>query len=158
VNGTSAIKRVGHVGVAVEDLDRAVEFYEAFLQAKPFSEYTNERKPFIDELVGYQATMQEAWFELGDTYLELLQYLEPEPGRTSPETYNVGHMHLCLEVEDVEAEYERLRAADLGIEFRSEGPVTVPADEPDFGGDRYLYLRTPDGTTFELFQPADAAV
>jgi catechol 2,3-dioxygenase-like lactoylglutathione lyase family enzyme len=158
MNGTSASKRVAHIGVAVEDLDRAVEFYEAFLQAKPFSEYANERKPFIDELVGYEATMREVWFELGDTFLELLQYIEPAPGRTSPETYNVGHMHLCLEVEDVDAEYKRLRDADLGIEFRSEGPVRVPEDEPDFGGDRYLYLRTPDGTTFELFQAADGAV
>jgi catechol 2,3-dioxygenase-like lactoylglutathione lyase family enzyme len=151
-------RKVGHVGVAVEDLDRAIAFYEVFLQAEPVATYRNERKPFLDELVGYEATMREAWFELGDTFLELLQYIEPEPGRTNPETYNVGHMHLCIQVDDVQAEYERLRDADLGIEFRSEGPVRVPEDEPDFGGDRYLYLRTPDGSTFELYTPSAADV
>lgn len=143
-----------HIGVAVADLDDAVEFYKVFLDAEPIGFYENDREPFIDRLVGYEARMREAWFELGDGFIELIQYSSPTPGRTDPETYNVGHMHCCVEVEDVEAEYERLRAAELGIEFRSEGPVMVPADYPEFGGDRYLYLRTPDGTTFELFTPA----
>jgi catechol 2,3-dioxygenase-like lactoylglutathione lyase family enzyme len=148
--------KVNHVGLAVSNLEEAVAFYRVFLDAEPIATYENDRKPFIDQLVGYEAKMKEAWFELGDGFVELLEYSQPAPGQTSPETYNAGHMHLCLEVEDVEAEYERLRDADLGIEFRSEGPVTVPDDEPDFGGDRYLYLRTPDGTTFELCTRASA--
>lgn len=143
-----------HVGVAVENLERAVEFYEEFLQAAPLSTFENDRTPFIDELVGYEANMREAWFPLGDGYLELLEYSQPEPNRTNPETYNIGHMHFCFEVEDLDAEYRRLRDADLGIEFRSDGPVTVPEEEADFKNERYLYLRTPDGSTFELFQPA----
>ena len=146
--------KFAHVGLAVADLDKAVEFYKTFLDAEPIARYENDRKPYIDELVGYQAKMREAWFQLGDGFVELLEYSQPEPGRTSPESYNVGHMHLCVEVEDVDAEYERLRDADIGIEFRSEGPVTIPEEEPDFAGDRYLYLRTPDGSTFELFTPA----
>lgn len=148
--------KINHVGLAVSNLEEAIAFYRAFLDAEPIATYENDGKPFINELVGYEAKMKEAWFELGDGFIELLEYSEPAPGRIDPETYNAGHMHLCLEVEDVEAEYVRLRDAELGIEFRSEGPVTVPADEPDFGGDRYLYLRTPDGTTFELCTPASA--
>lgn len=147
-------RRFAHIGVAVADLDGAIEFYREFLQAEPIATYSNDRKAFIDELVGYEATMREAWFPLGDGFLELLEYSNPAPGQTSPETYNVGHMHLCVEVVDIEAEYARLRNADIGIEFRSEGPVTVPDDEPDFKGERYLYMRTPDGSTFEFFQAA----
>lgn len=148
-------RRFAHVGVAVADLDRAVEFYKVLLQAEPIGTYSNDHKPFIDELVGYEAKMREAWFALEDGFIELLEYTEPRPGVTDPETYNAGHMHLCIEVEDVGAEYERLRAADVGIEFRSPGPVTVPEEEEaDFAGERYLYLRTPDGSTIELFQPA----
>jgi catechol 2,3-dioxygenase-like lactoylglutathione lyase family enzyme len=150
--------RFAHVGVAVADLDAAVEFYEVLLQAEPIGIYSNDRKPFIDELVGYEAKMREAWFELGDGFIELLEYSQPRPERTSPETNNVGHMHVCIQVEDIEAEYRRLREADLGIEFRSDGPVTVPDDEPDFAGERYLYMRTPDGSTVEFFQPAVATV
>lgn len=148
------MRKFAHVGVAVEDIDRAVEFYRVFLDAEPIGEYSNDRKPFIDRLVGYEATMREAWFPLGDGFIELLEYSRPAPGRTDPETYNVGHMHLCVEVEDIDAEYARLRDADLGIEFRSDGPVTVPDDEPGFAGERYLYMRTPDGSTFEFFEQA----
>jgi catechol 2,3-dioxygenase-like lactoylglutathione lyase family enzyme len=151
---TGGKRNFAHVGIAVADLDDSIEFYKVFLDADPIGLYENDREPFIDQLVGYEARMREAWFELGDGFLELIEYSSPAPGRTDPESYNVGHMHFCIEVEDVVAEYERLKAAGLGIEFRSEGPVTVPSDYPDFGGDRNLYLRTPDGTTFELFTPA----
>jgi catechol 2,3-dioxygenase-like lactoylglutathione lyase family enzyme len=153
VDATSR-KRFAHVGVAVADLEQAIEFYKVLLQAEPTGTFSNDRTPFIDELVGYEAKMREAWFELGDGFIELIEYTEPRPGRTDPETYNAGHMHLCVQVDDVEAEYERLRDADVGIEFRSAGPVTVPDDDPGFAGERYLYMRTPDGSTIEFFQPA----
>jgi catechol 2,3-dioxygenase-like lactoylglutathione lyase family enzyme len=147
-------RRFAHVGVAVANLEEAVEFYRVFLQADPIHFWESDRKPFLDELVGYEAVMREALFPLGDGYLELLEYSEPKPGATSPESNNVGHMHLCIEVDDLEAEFRRLKEADLGIEFRSDAPVLVPDHEPDFRGERYLYLRTPDGSTFELYQPA----
>lgn len=147
-------RKFGHVGLSVANLEEAIEFYRVFLDSEPTAQFENDRKPHIDALVGYEAKMREAWFQLGDGFLELLEYSQPEPGRTDPESYNVGHMHFCMEVEDVGAEYERLRDAEIGIEFRHEGPVTIPDDDPDFGGDRYLYLRTPDGSTFELFTPA----
>jgi len=154
--GNGSKHKFAHVGLAVADLDEAVEFFRVFLDAEPIARYENDRKPHIDQLVGYGAKMDEAWFELGDGFVELLAYSEPAAGRTNPETYNAGHMHLCVQVEDVEAEYRRLRDAEIGIEFRSDGPVTIPDDDPDFGGDRYLYLRTPDGSTFELFTPSPA--
>ena len=156
-NGSQGSKyRFGHVGIAVADLEKAVEFYKVFLQAEPVLFFASNRKQFIDELVGYEANMREALFELQDGYLELLEYTEPKPGVTDPESYNVGHMHFCMEVDDVRAEYERLRDAELGIEFRSDGPILIPDDEPDFKGERYLYLRTPEGATFELFERAPA--
>lgn len=158
MSATAAARRFSHVGIAVDNLEEAVEFYKVFLQQEPFVYFeTTGDKPFLDQLVGYERThMKEAMFALGDGYLEILEYTRPERGRTDPETYNVGHMHFCFEVDDIQAEYERLRDADLGIEFRSEGPVTVPASEPDFEGERCLYLRTPDGSTFEIYQQPPA--
>jgi catechol 2,3-dioxygenase-like lactoylglutathione lyase family enzyme len=152
--GTTTRRAVAHVGVAVANLDEAVEFYKVFLDVDPIGVYEWNRVPFLDELVGYRARLREALFPLGDGYLELLEYTEPRPSQLSPETYNVGHMHLCIQVDDIEAEFLRLKNANLGIEFRSEGPVTVPEDDPDFKGEKFLYLRTPDGSTFELYQPA----
>ena len=146
--------RFNHVGVAVSNLGEATNFYRTFLDTEPIADYENDRTPFLDQVTGYQTVVREAWFPLGDDFVELLEYSRPEPGTTDPETHNARHMHLRIEVEDVGAEYERLREADIGIEFRSDGPVTIPDEEPDFVGERYIYLRTPDGSTFELFQAA----
>jgi catechol 2,3-dioxygenase-like lactoylglutathione lyase family enzyme len=45
VSGSNG-RRFSHVGVAVADLDAAVEFYKVFVQSEPF----------LDELVGYEKT------------------------------------------------------------------------------------------------------
>ena len=148
---TPRARSVHHIGVTVADLTQAIEFYEVFLEAKAEQHWSANADPFLDGLLGYDAaSLTEAMIPLGDGYLELLEYTSPDPGRTDPETFNVGHMHLCIEVPDLDAEYERLRQADIGIEFRSDGPQTVPAEDLQHGGCKHLYLRTPDGTTFEL--------
>jgi catechol 2,3-dioxygenase-like lactoylglutathione lyase family enzyme len=48
---------------------------------------------------------------------------------------------VVLEVDDVDAEVERL----------AEAVVQAPVDQPGWGG-RVAYLRDPDGNLFELFQ------
>jgi catechol 2,3-dioxygenase-like lactoylglutathione lyase family enzyme len=151
---TGPPRRFNHVGVAVDNLDDAIEFYKVFLQTEPVAYFETEGdKHFLNELIGYDSSvMREAMLPLGDGFIELLEYTRPDRTRTNPDTYNVGHMHFCVDVEDIQAEYERLRDADIGIEFRSNGPIAVPDSEPDFAGEKSLYLRTPDGTTFELYQ------
>ena len=53
-NGSQGSKyRFAHVGIAVADLEKAVEFYKVFLQAEPVLLWDSNRKQFIDELVGY---------------------------------------------------------------------------------------------------------
>jgi hypothetical protein len=63
------------------------------------------------------------------------------------ETYNIGNGHICMIVDDIHAEYDRLRDV---AELRSEAPVRIPAgpNEGGCGG----YLRDPDGITIQLLQ------
>jgi catechol 2,3-dioxygenase-like lactoylglutathione lyase family enzyme len=143
--------RFGHVGVSVSNLEEAIKFYEVVLQAEPSEIWEGKGKPYLDDEVGYtDSHIRIATFEMDKGYFEVLEYLSPKPGRLDPETYNAGHVHFCFDVDDIQAEYERLRDADIGIEFRSEGPVVVPDDDPDYAGYKCLYFRTPDGTTFEI--------
>jgi glyoxylase I family protein len=143
--------RFGHVGVSVSNLEEALKVYEVVLQTKPSEVWDGKGKPYLDEEVGYaDSHIRIATFELDKGYFEVLEYIHPKPGRIDPETYNAGHVHFCFDVDDIQAEYERLRAAGIGIEFRSEGPVVVPDDDPDYAGYKCLYFRTPDGTTFEI--------
>jgi catechol 2,3-dioxygenase-like lactoylglutathione lyase family enzyme len=79
--------------------------------------------------------------------LELLEYKSPEPGRVDMETYNVGNAHLCLIVDDLEAEFARLRGH---AEFRHPDPVDVPWGH--FAGGKSCYLRDPDGISIEIVQ------
>lgn len=144
---------VHHVGFTVSDLDRSVEFYSRLLRVAPFLRRVY-REEFVAEIVGYESTVLDcAMFAVprSGVILELLQYLEPRPGRVSMETYNAGNAHLCLVVDDLDEEYRRLLEA--GVELRSP-PVAVPSEieeEPGRGG-KALYLRDPDGITVELLE------
>jgi catechol 2,3-dioxygenase-like lactoylglutathione lyase family enzyme len=62
-----------------------------------------------------------------------------------------------LVVDSVAAEYSRLRDADIGVEFRSPGPNVVPDTDEEFAGYEYMYVRTPDGATFELTNRAPSS-
>jgi catechol 2,3-dioxygenase-like lactoylglutathione lyase family enzyme len=142
-----------HVGFTVSDLERSIAFYARLLGVEPFLRRLY-REAFISEIVGYEDTVLDcALFAVprSGVILELLEYHMPETGHVSTETYNVGNAHLCLVVDDLDEEYERLLGA--GVEFRSP-PVDIPSEieeEPTRGG-KALYLRDPDGITVELLE------
>jgi catechol 2,3-dioxygenase-like lactoylglutathione lyase family enzyme len=81
-------------------------------------------------------------------YMELIEYRSPRsvPLRGDETPADVGAAHPCLLVDDVPAEYERLRA--LGVEF--SGPPLL-ADEGVFSGQWAAYCVDPDGQVVELW-------
>jgi catechol 2,3-dioxygenase-like lactoylglutathione lyase family enzyme len=137
-----------HVGFAVSDLDRSVEWYTRFLGDGPVLRKIWE-PGYVGEIVGYPECSLDCaiWRLPNNTLLELIQYLAPPPARVDMETFNVGNAHLCLETEDIEADYERLREH---AEFRSAEPVEIPWGP--YKGGRVCYLRDPDGISVELMQ------
>lgn len=142
-----------HVGLTVSDIDAALKFWSVVLQVEAPPVMWEGTRKYLDEHVGYtDVYVKAAWIDLPHGQLELLEYLNPKPGKVDPETYNAGHMHFCFAVPDLEAEFQRLKAADIGIEFRSDRVVVIPDDDPDFPGYKCLYFRTPDGATIELVQ------
>lgn len=143
-----------HIGFSVSDLDRSIAFYTLLLGREPVlrRHYPEE---YVARVVGYdQIDMDAAFFEIGDSgvVLELLEYREPPSARVDVETYNVGNAHLCLIVNDLQAEYDRL--TPHGIRFRSETPVDIPIGP--YTGGKACYLRDPDGISIELLEPPSA--
>ncbi|MFC4012038.1 VOC family protein [Nonomuraea purpurea] len=139
-----------HIGITVADLDAAEAFWEALLRTESVRRYTIEG-PFIAEMTGYDGVRilgSQVNLPSGG-YLELLQYLDRPEGPISPETAHPGNVHICLVVEDAQAEWDR--AVALGATPRSARPVTVPSGAN--AGALTGYLRTADGVTIELFQP-----
>ena len=139
-----------HVGFTVSDLPRAVEFYELLLQRPPMMTRLY-REAYIAKIVGYSALeLNAAFFELpgNPAILELIEYRRPPSETVGMETYNVGNGHLCLLVEDLGAEFERLYGA--GVRFRSEKPIDIMAGP--YRGGKAVYFRDPDGITIELIE------
>ncbi len=142
-----------HIGFSVSDIGRSIDFYRLLLQREPAQRRFFDEK-YIADIVGYEGCeMDCAYFVLpgNDALLELLEYKKPRSTGVDMETYNAGNSHLCLIVDDLEAEYERLVSA--GVSFRSR-PVYVPTEtqEEMAAGGAALYLRDPDGITVELYQ------
>ena len=144
------MKGLDHVGFAVADLDRSIDFYRDLLEREPAARrlYTES---YVAEVLGYgEIEIDTAFFELpGGTVLELLEYRKPAGREVDMETANPGNGHLCLLVEDLEREFDRLSQA--GDAFRSDRPVDIPIGP--YRGGRSAYLRDPDGISIQLLQP-----
>lgn len=143
--------RVHHVGMSVADLDAALAFWQRFLGVEPRWRQMLER-PYLARHLAYpDVRIDAAFLDLpGGIVLELLDY-QLEPKVQNPEaTANPGNVHLCLEVEDAGAAWERAVAAGARP-LVPEGPIDV--DGGPNQGARAAYLRIHDGISLELFQP-----
>ncbi len=109
-------------------------------------------RPYLGRHVGYPGVHIDAAFvDLpGGIVLELLDYQVDARTQNPDATANPGNVHLCLEVTDAAAAWERAVAAGA-VPVVPEGPVDVDGG-PNVGA-RAAYLRIHDGISLELFQP-----
>ncbi len=139
-----------HVGISVADLDRSIAFWERLL-AVPVRDRRVREGPGLGTLVGYEGVrIDSCWFDLpGGVTLELLAYLDRPEAPYDPGTAHPGNVHVCLDVDDMDAAHAH--AVACGGRGVSAAPIEVPAG-PE-AGTRLAYVRTPDGVTIELRQP-----
>ena len=145
------IRGLHHASITTGDLDRLVAFYR--------------------DLMGFEVVMETAWaggnavadaiFALSESavrmvmlrtsnaFLELFAFDHPvgKAGDSDRPVCDQGITHICLMVNDLEAEYDRLRSA--GMRFHCP-----PQDAPGIG--RATYGRDPDGNIVELLEPDPA--
>ena len=140
------IQGVHHTGISTPDLDRAIHFYRDQLGFEVLTRFIMPPgSPGMDEMlalpgVGFSAALM----RLGRTMIEVFQFTDPEPAEAPARRRVCDHglTHLCFQVDDVKAEYERLSAA--GMVFHCA---------PKSGdGATYVYGRDPDGNAIELIE------
>jgi methylmalonyl-CoA/ethylmalonyl-CoA epimerase len=103
---------IDHVGVAVSDLDAALELYQGSLQMPVAHRETVSEQ-------GVEAVL----LDVGATHVELLRPLGPETAVGKfLERRGPGLHHVAYRVEDINAELARL--ADQGIELIDREPRT----------------------------------
>ncbi len=146
------IRGVHHVAVSTPDLDRLVAFYRDVMGAEVVYEGGwSKGSAIIDEIVGLKdSACRQAMLKLGNAYLEFFQYESPTPEPGDPErpVCNHGYTHFCIDVTDIDAEYERLKAA--GVKFN------CPPPEFEGGPIRATYGRDPDGNVIEIQEILDS--
>ena len=114
-----ALLRVHHIGLAVEDLDRALEFFSGILGLEV------EKTVVVEE-----QDMRAAWLRLGDLWLELMEPLSPEgPVGRFLAKRGEGVHHVAVLVDDIRAACEELQRAGVRLVY----------EEPRRGHDGALY-------------------
>lgn len=145
------INGIHHIGIHVKDMDRMVRFYrEAFgfeLVDEGFSWADDE---FIDRIVDVKnSAARGCMMRAGTCYIELFQYSAPVPNSTEPlAPFDKGYTHFCVDVTDIEAEYQRLKT--IGMTFNEPGPINV-------GHVKSIYGRDPEGHVIEIQETIDCA-
>jgi catechol 2,3-dioxygenase-like lactoylglutathione lyase family enzyme len=146
---------VWHFSFTVSDIDGAVDFYTRVLGFELVHTQAQSNE-YTRKLVGYDdADLRVAQLAvpgqprgLSTHDLELVQYVAPKGERGDDGIKNPGQAHLALTVEDMAAEYERLRSA--GVEFFSEpNLITAGVNE----GGYTVYFWGFDRIVHELVQP-----
>jgi methylmalonyl-CoA epimerase len=130
--------RIDHIGVAVEDLDAALELYGG-----SFTMITADRTTVEEQ--GVEAVL----LDVGENHVELLSPLGPDtPVGKFLAKRGPGLHHVAYQVTDVEAELGRLR--DAGIQLIDEAPRAGLRDSRV----AFLHPDSTGGVLTEIVQPA----
>ena len=106
---TSLLTRIDHVGIAVADLDAAIDFYSRAFGLEVLHEEVNEEQGVREAMLG-----------VGDSCIQLLAPLGPDStiskflDRSGP-----GIQQIAYGVDDVEAAADALRAAGVRMLYDS---------------------------------------
>lgn len=136
--------RFDHIGVTVADIDTATEFFVGLgleVQGRTFVE-----GEFIDTVCGIPGARCEVVMLRppgGGTALELARFVRPDhtPGSPGAMANELGLRNVCFEVDDLDAELERLAADGYGL----VGGVGVHESIV-----RMAYVRGPEGIVVSL--------
>ncbi len=129
------MKKLNHIGIAVPELAAAIEQYQGLGFAFHGQERVESQK------------VTTAFFELGDSHLELLEpTMDDSPVGKFLSRRGPGIHHIAVEVDDIEAALERLRLN--GTHLINETPVIGA------GGHRvaFVHPKSASGVLVELME------
>jgi glyoxylase I family protein len=144
------IKNLNHVGMSVANLERSLRFYRDLLGMEVVAREAFSGALYETILALRDASGEVALVKLGNLELELFEFSSPAPlsGDLARPVCNHGITHFCIEVSDIDNEYQRLKAA--GVTFHCP-PLEFP------GYAKATYGRDPDGNVIEFLQVDTAA-
>lgn len=149
------IRGIHHVALSTPDIDRLREFYVDGLGFEVVMEGGWSDRPIIDELINVPGSAaRQLMLRAGNVHLELFEYSSPTPKPQDPQytPNDHGWTHICFDVVDIDAEFDRL--IELGMTFHRR-----PPSAEELGGGpprlRAIYGRDPDGNIIEIQEVLD---
>jgi len=130
------IKKIEHLGIAVNDLIASIELYEKLFQTKCYKIESVESEG-----------VKTAFFKIGESKIELLEASKPDsPIAKFLEKKGPGFHHVAFETSNIDAEIERL--INEGFELIHK----TPKDGADNKRIAFLHPKAVDGLLLELCQ------
>jgi catechol 2,3-dioxygenase-like lactoylglutathione lyase family enzyme len=144
-----------HFSFTVSNLEESILFYRDVLGME-LVHRQEQANAYTRKFVGYpDAHLKVAQFRIrggpvvrSGHLLELIEYVAPQGQKIDTSTPNPGTAHLAFEVDDIQAEYQRM--VRQGVRFRTE-PVAIEAGINK--GGYTVYFLDPDDITLEMVQP-----
>ena len=145
---------IHHIGISSPDIDRLVAFYRDVIGFELVSEAgIPEPNDRVDAMLAMNGvTGRAATMRAGNTYVELIEFITPKGKPHGPDwsLADHGHTHIALIVDDIDAEYERMRAA--GMHF-----FAAPIHQPGRTS-AATYGMDPDGNRIEIMEMRDPSI
>jgi methylmalonyl-CoA/ethylmalonyl-CoA epimerase len=130
------MKKIEHLGIAVSDLNSSIALYEQLLNTTCYKTEEVESEG-----------VRTAFFQVGECKIELLEATNPEsPIAKYLAKQGQGIHHIAFEVEDIEAELERLKALDFVLIHE------IPKRGADNKRIAFLHPKSTNGVLVELCQ------
>ena len=140
------IMSIHHTAISTGDLERALAFYRDLLGFEMVSELNwPAGVELADTITGLEGSAaRSVMLRASNGSIELFEFASPAPKRGDPRRPVCDHgiTHIAFEVDDIDVEYERLKAAGMSFNCPPQ----------DLGASRVTYGRDPDGNVLELWQ------
>jgi catechol 2,3-dioxygenase-like lactoylglutathione lyase family enzyme len=122
---------LSHIGLAVSDLDTAVQFFTEALGFEAGSgSASGDEVADLAEIDGGRAQMRMRYIVKDGVRIELMCWSVPGPmGTPSQSRAQLGLTHLCVQVDDADAEAERLASYGATILERTRTEVHRGAED-----------------------------
>lgn len=142
--------KVHHIGIPVTSIDRSLPWYRDVIGLIEPGITGGAGGEMLEQAVQIKgAEISFAFLEVGDTKLEFLEYANPIGRPFAAANNDIGTMHVCFQVDDIDATYDSLVAQ--GVAFNAP-PVHLGEESGPLAGHAFAYFRDPDGIQLELFQ------
>jgi methylmalonyl-CoA/ethylmalonyl-CoA epimerase len=130
------VKRIEHLGIAVESIEESLKVYEALLGEDCYKEETVESEG-----------VKTAFIKVGESKIELLEATNPDSAIAKfLSKGRAGFHHVAFEVDDLDAELERLGSIGFNLIHKS------PKDGADNKRIAFLHPKSTSGVLVELCQ------